>query len=69
MEAGEVVTFEALLTINQAMVDAGGVVNTVSVEGFVGSEKYEDSASTEAIQIDANPEFTVTKKGEGYPCR
>ena len=45
LEAGEVVTFEALLTINQAMVDAGGVVNTVSVEGFVDeSEKYEDSA-------------------------
>ena len=51
LEAGEVVTFEALLTINQAMVDAGGVVNTVSVEGFVGSEKYEDSASTEAIRL------------------
>ena len=64
LEAGEVVTFEALLTINQAMVDAGGVVNTVSVEGFVGSEKYEDSASTDAIQIEPTPSLTVTKESE-----
>ena len=64
LEAGEVVTFEALLTINQAMVDAGGVVNTVSVEGFVGSEKYEDSVSTEAITIEASPLLTVTKASE-----
>ena len=64
MEAGEVVTFEALLTINQAMVDAGGVVNTVSVEGFVGSEKYEDSVRQMRFRSNANPEFTVTKEAE-----
>ena len=64
LEAGEVVTFEALLTINQAMVDAGGVVNTVSVSGYNVDEQLTADASSDAIQINANPEFTVTKEAE-----
>jgi gliding motility-associated-like protein/uncharacterized repeat protein (TIGR01451 family) len=64
LEADEVVTFEALLTINQAMVDAGGVVNTVSVEGYNVDEQLTADASSDAIQIDANPSLTVTKEAD-----
>ena len=57
----EVVTFEALLTIDQAMVDAGGVVNTVSAVGYSGTDELTSSASTEETLIAASPALTVTK--------
>ncbi|NCX71616.1 MAG: DUF11 domain-containing protein, partial [Rhodobacteraceae bacterium] len=57
----EVVTFEALLTIDQAMVDAGGVVNTVSAVGYSGTDQLTSSASTDETLIAASPALTVTK--------
>ena len=57
-------TFEALLTIDQAMVDAGGVVNTVSAIGYSGTDELTSSASTEATLIAASPSLTVTKTAD-----
>ena len=61
LAASEVVTFEALLTIDQAMVDAGGVVNTVSAVGYSGTDELTSNASSEETLIAASPALTVTK--------
>ena len=61
LAASEVVTFEALLTIDQAMVDAGGVVNTVSAIGYSGTDELTSNASSEETLIAASPALTVTK--------
>jgi uncharacterized repeat protein (TIGR01451 family) len=61
LAASEFVTFEALLTIDQAMVDAGGVVNTVSAVGYSGTDQLTSSASTEETLIAASPALTVSK--------
>ena len=62
LAVGESVMFEALLTIDQAMVDAAGIVNTASVSGYDNTgEIVSDSVSTDAIEIEASPSLTVTK--------
>ena len=65
LAVGESVMFEALLTIDQAMVDAAGVVNTASVLGYDNTgATVSDSVSTDAIEIEASPSLTVTKKAD-----
>ena len=49
------------LTIDQSMIDAGGVVNTVSVSGFDVDEKLTADGSSPEVLIAAAPSFTVTK--------
>ena len=56
----EVVTFEVLLTIDQTMIDAGGVVNTVSAVGYAGTDGLTSSASTEETLIAASPALTLS---------
>jgi uncharacterized repeat protein (TIGR01451 family)/gliding motility-associated-like protein len=61
LQPGEYVEYEGLLTINQAMVDAGGVLNTVLVDGAAGAEQLEASANADEVPIVAAPAVTVTK--------
>ena len=46
------------------MIDAGGVVNTVSVSGFDVDEKLTADGSSPEVLIAAAPSFTVTKESD-----
>ena len=64
LHPNEDATYEALLTIDQSMIDAGGVINTVSVSGFDVDEKLTADGSSPEILIAAAPSFTVTKESD-----